>query len=453
MQTGFRRFEQAVLGWLPSSWQLRLRRAHTGHKAVLRSMAWLSLFVLAAKGLAALKEVAVAYRFGTSEVLEGYLLAFNLAGWPISLLFSVMHFALVPALVRRHSTSDGGRGWQRQVTTWVWLAALAAGALVAVLLPPLISSGWLGLTPMGREAALVAVPWLAPVATLGVLASWHACQLMSRQRHMNTFLEAIPAVGILLAVLLVPVATVDALLWGTLAGFVAQWALLMFAVRMSGQPLAPAATMAWPLDRTLGQSAGWLLAAQLVMGVGGVIDQIILAHLPAGSLATFGYANRVMALVLTLTATVTGRALLPVLAGLSADEAWAVARRWTVWLFGLGALGAALIVASAPFVIELLFERGAFTADDTSQTAILLMGMALQLPFYLAGTAWVQWALTSPNHARTLWWAAVCSVMARLTVTLSLVTFASWQAQAVVAGLVAATIAYMIPLLARHRFR
>ncbi|MFC6920912.1 lipid II flippase MurJ [Meiothermus taiwanensis] len=441
--------EEALLRWLPDSWRLRLRSIHAGHKAVLRGMVWLSVFVLAAKGIAALKEIAVAYRFGTSEVLEGYLLVFNLATWPAGLLFVVMHFSLVPALVHKQSAPDSGRAWQRRVAAWVWLVGLLAGGLVVVILPPLIQSGLLGLTPEGRQAALAAVPWLAPAATLGVVAGWHACQLMSRQQHVNTFLEAVPAVGVLLAVLLVPMATIDVLLWGTLAGFLAHWALLILIARVSGFPVVPKVTTTWPFDRALSVNAGWLLAGQLLMGVGGVIDQIILAHMPAGALATFSYANRVMALVLTLTATVAGRALLPVLPGLSAEGAYTVARRWAVWFFALGVFGSAFIAATAPIIIELLFQRGAFTADDTTQTASLLMGMALQLPFYLVGTVWVQWLLTRPDHGRTLWWAAVYSVVAKLAVTLGLIVLAGWQAQAVVAGLVAASVVYLVSLVRR----
>lgn len=448
-----RRVEDWLLTRLPQSWQSRLRAAHAGHKATVRAMFWLPIFVLAAKGIAAAKEVAVAYRFGTAEVLEGYLLAFNLASWPIGLLYSLMHFVLVPALVRQQRAPDGGRAWQRQVTAWVWLAALAAAGLVAVLLPALIRNGLLGLTSAGRQAALTAIPVLAGVTALGVVASWHACQLMSRQRHANTFLEAMPAVGILLAVLLIPSAIVDSLLWGTLAGFLAQWVLLMGIVRANRMPVLPAVTAPWPIDGTLGENARWLLAAQLMMGVGGIIDQILLAHLPAGALAIFGYANRVMALVLTLTATVTGRALLPVLAGLNAADAYAVARRWAGWLFAVGVAGAGCIAASAPLVTAFLFERGAFTPDDTAQTARLLMGMAWQLPFYLVGTVWLQWLLTRPHHGPVLWRAAACSVAAKLVVMLGLMGLAGWQAGAVVAGLVAATVAYLVPLRQVHQFR
>lgn len=78
-----RRLEQTFLGWLPDPWRSRLRHTHAGHKAAVRGMVWLSVFVLAAKGVAAFKEMAVAYRFGTAEALEGYLLAFNLASWQI----------------------------------------------------------------------------------------------------------------------------------------------------------------------------------------------------------------------------------------------------------------------------------------------------------------------------------------------------------------------------------
>lgn len=431
---------------LPLPWQARLRAAHSGHKAVVRGIAWLALFALLAKGIAAVKEVAVAYRFGTAEVLEGYLLAFNLASWPISLLYALMHFVLVPALVRQQSTPDGGRAWQRQVTAWVWLAALAAAGLVAALLPALIRNGLLGLTPAGRQAALTALPVMAVVTAMGTVASWHACQLMSRQRHAYTFLEAMPAAGILVAVLLIPAAVLDSLLWGTLAGFLAQWVLLMGIVRASRMSVLPTFTAPWPIDRTLGENARWLLGAQLMMGIGGIVDQIILAHLPAGALATYGYANRVMALALTLTATVTGRALLPVLAGLSAPDAYTVARRWAGWLFAAGMMGAVCVTVSAPFVTALLFERGAFTSDDTTQTARLLIGMAWQLPFWLVGTVWLQWLLTRPRHGAVLWKAAVTSVVAKLAVTVGLITLAGWQAGAVVAGLVAAAVAYLLPL-------
>ncbi len=73
-----KKLEIRLLDWLPSSVRARLRGAHAANKAIVRSGFWLVLFVLAAKLVAAGKEMAVAYRYGASATVEGYLFVFNL---------------------------------------------------------------------------------------------------------------------------------------------------------------------------------------------------------------------------------------------------------------------------------------------------------------------------------------------------------------------------------------
>ncbi|MDR5638517.1 lipid II flippase MurJ [Thermosynechococcus sp. PP42] len=70
MHVWVERIERLVLACLPLRWQVRLGAAHQTNKAVIRAGAWLTLFVLAAKAIAAAKEVAVAYRYGTGAVDE-----------------------------------------------------------------------------------------------------------------------------------------------------------------------------------------------------------------------------------------------------------------------------------------------------------------------------------------------------------------------------------------------
>lgn len=441
------RFERTVVAVLPARWRQRLQAAHAANKAVVRAGAWLIVFVVMAKAVAALKEVAVAYRYGTSPVLEGYLLAFNLATWPVSLALGVMSAVLVPVLVRMQQTSpDGGGQWQRQIAAWVWGIALLVGGLVAVSLPPLIRSGWLGLDAAGREAAIATSPFMAVVSAFGIVAGWHACQLMSRQRHANTLLEGAPAAAILVAVLLVPAGGVEVLSWGTVWGFALQMGLLALMVTLAGMPVVPSLNATQRLDRTLLERSGVLLASQTILGLGGVIDQIVLAHLPSGELARYGYANRVMALVLTLSATVVGRALLPVLAGLDAEQSRLIARRWAWLFFWAGVAGAALLAAMAPFVIELLFQRGAFTPEDSAATARILAWMALQLPMYLVEMVWAQWILTQPRLIRALWWSSVGGLLAKWVVMVALIAGYDWGSEAVALGLAVAKMSSVVVL-------
>lgn len=191
------------------------------------------------------------------------------------------------------------------------------------------------------------------------------------------------------------------------------------------------------------------LAGQFVMGAAGVVDQILLAHMPSGNLAAYGYANRVMALTLTLSATVIGRAFLPVLAA-EADERLRLelTRRWAKRFFWLGALGAAALMWVAEPAVALLFERGNFTRADTAQTSALLRLMALQWLLYLVGTVWVQWTLARGGRLSGLLWAALAGTGAKLAVSLLLVAWLGWGAEAICAGLAAATVGYWLALKA-----
>lgn len=439
--------ERWLLARLPGVFRQRLQNAHTSNKAAIRAMFWLVLFVLAAKLLAAGKEMAIAWRFGVSAALDGFLLTFNLTTWLVSIFYSVMGFVLVPRLVRsRQSEPAQAVRWQRQMTAWVWLGGVGLSIVCAIVLPWLLATGWLGLSAEARAAAQATLPWLAGVVALGLVAAWHACQLMSAQRHANTFLEAMPALATLIAVLVWSAADVTALWVGTLAGFALQMLLTAWAARAAGMPIAPQ----WPKSGLQGLSTGFttVFAAQLVLSLSSIADQFILAYLPAGSLSAFGYANRVAALLLSLSALVLGRALLPILSGQrDPAQSYGLARGWARRMFWLGLAGAAVIVVLAEPAVRLLYERGAFTPADTREVALLLALLALQLPLYLVGTVWVQWLLTRPRHGPALWWAALAGTAAKMATTLGLIVGLDWRASAVAVGLAAATVAYGIVLM------
>ena len=105
-------------------------------------------------------------------------------------------------------------------------------------------------------------------------------------------------------------------------------------------------------------------------------------------------------------------------------------------MFWLGLVGALLLALAADPVVRLIFERGAFSAQDRVATATLLRWLAMQLPLYLAGTVWVQWLLTQTRAGPVLWWAAVAGVLGKLVVSLGLIHGLGWGGEAVCAGLV-----------------
>src|SRR5690606_3542148 len=158
----------------------------------------------------------------------------------------------------------------------------------------------------------------------------------------------------------------------------------------------------WP---DLVKAAGVMMVGQVAMSFVGPIDQYTAAHLGANANATLGYATRLLSLLLGLGAASVGRAALPVLADVQrrgdAERARKIALKWSV----LMGLGGALVTAVgwwlAPCVVSLLFERGAFTAQDTLRVADVVRWGLLQLPFYFGVLVLVQLGRASCQGRRT----------------------------------------------------
>jgi peptidoglycan biosynthesis protein MviN/MurJ (putative lipid II flippase) len=112
------------------------------------------------------------------------------------------------------------------------------------------------------------------------------------------------------------------------------------------------------------------------------------APLAPGTIATLGYANRIVALMLTLGALSVSRATLPIFSAMRAAKdprLPRVAMQWTGILFFGSAAVTLVVYCFGPAIVSLLFERGAFTAEDTQAVANLFSFALAQIPFYCGG--------------------------------------------------------------------
>jgi len=168
-------------------------------------------------------------------------------------------------------------------------------------------------------------------------------------------------------------------------------------------------------------AAGVMLVGQVAMSFVGPLDQYAAAQLGANANATLGYAARLLSLVLGLGAVSVGRAALPVLADVHARgdtaRARAVALKWSVLMVGAGVAAVAVGWALAPWGVALLFERGAFSAQNTAAVASVLRWGLLQLPFYFGVLILVQ-LLASQNRYRVMALIAVANFLLKAGLTL-----------------------------------
>jgi len=113
-----------------------------------------------------------------------------------------------------------------------------------------------------------------------------------------------------------------------------------------------------------------------------LIERFLGSTLPSGAISHLNYAQKVAQIPMTLSmmlCTVTFPVVARALADGDTERARSRVERDLALAASMVLLGAATVVACGPQIIELLFQRGAFTAQDTAATAGVMRVYALGL--------------------------------------------------------------------------
>lgn len=134
------------------------------------------------------------------------------------------------------------------------------------------------------------------------------------------------------------------------------------------------------MSATLGSSTAHLSA---------FIDTWLASFLISGSISYLYYGNRIFQLPLALFAIATSIALFPMIAKAIKNEdenkALKLMKKSSLILFVLLSIATFIGIVFDEFIIWLLFERGAFNSEDTSNTALILtMYLIGLIPFGIA---------------------------------------------------------------------
>jgi len=400
----------------------RLNAIHPDHQRIFRGAFRVAVFLVLGKAAGAIKEMAVAYRYGISDAVDAYQFTMTMTNWLPVTIVGVLGVVLIPVLVRLRRTGGHERDlFVRELQGAVLAGGVVLAALTALAWPWVLQ--WLGSGLSGPVAAMSKQLLIAfvPVTVLLLMAGISGARLRSHERHVNTLLDSVPAVATLAWVMLAAVSADDVgpLLWGTLVGYLIQavWLAWLAARADGGFWGAPLLSMRSPHWPELMSAAGIMLVGQVAMSFVGPLDQYTAANLGDNANATLGYASRLLSLLLGIGAVSVGRAALPVLADVQsrgdAARARSMALKWSVLMVGAGAAAVLVAWVLAPWGVALLFERGAFTADNTQAVAQVLRWGLLQLPFYFGVLILVQ-LLASQNRYRVMALIAVANFLLKV---------------------------------------
>lgn len=345
--------------------------------------------ILVARSASAIKDIIVAWKFGTEPVADGYVFVFNLVGLPVSIWYSIFIVCLVPiSMTSRQQDPPDHQRLLDELLFWTLVTGACFGLFFLLLLLVLFATGASGLGAPALRAATFVAPWLCLIIPLGFLTHYGSAILMTRGRHRNTIFEGLPAFVLAASLLVLPFGGLQILVIGTVAGAAVHLGAIWASLSSSGRlprPRPGFGASAWPV---LIGGVGAMLMAQILYALAGIIDQFFAARVGSGAIASLGYANRIAGLFLTLGATAIGRAVLPVFSRIDPARLQALKRlgfQWSVIMLAVGAvLAAAGWLLSEPLV-RWIFERGSFDRDDTLLVSELLRWSVLQIPFHFAG--------------------------------------------------------------------
>lgn len=373
------------------------------------------------------KELIVAWKFGTSDTLEAFLIAFLIPFVTINIIAHSFSFALIPVYIRVRE-NEGALAAQRLLsgfTVWSLILLGLATVLIAALAPIYlhwIASGFDD-AKLGLTVKLTYI--LAPAVLFGGIVSIWAAVLNAGERFALVALAPIitPAVSVLL-LLLAKSLDVFALAFGVLIGSVIEMVVLGVALKLRGISLRPR----WHgLDSHQRQLVGQFsprIAATIVGSGSTVINRSMAAMLPAGSVAALNYGNKVTGSLITIFGAALGAAVAPYLSSMVARSDWSglshTLRRYMSLIFLFAVPATVLLLIFSTPIVRLLFQRGSFTAHDTRIVAQIQLFYALQMPIFLAMLL-VGRLISSLLASRVAMWAAGLNLVVNVVLNIAFI--------------------------------
>jgi peptidoglycan biosynthesis protein MviN/MurJ (putative lipid II flippase) len=367
----------------------------------IRTFAVVMIFAGGAKIVGLFKEMAVAANFGIGPSIDAYLFLFNILSTPISIWYGTIFATLVPYLIRlqRQSPGDADR-FRREFLALSISVGIVVGVGTGIGLYAFVEAGLSGLDAAAGGYVGTMLPWLWVMVPCLFVAQYGASCLMARNRHTNSLYEGAPALVILTALLLLP-PTITTLALATVAGAILQLLATLASMVRSGDLRGVALHSTKRIWQGFWPGFAIMAMVQALQSASPVIDQLIAAQLPTGSLSTFGYALRVQGVFLTLIALAVPRVLLPALTAISdggSDDKRRFVRRWSLLLGGVSVAAAGMISLLSTPIVRLLYQRGSFSTEDTAAVATLLVVMIWQLPFYALAMLYSQHSISDGRY-------------------------------------------------------
>ncbi|WP_227762389.1 murein biosynthesis integral membrane protein MurJ [Zhaonella formicivorans] len=340
------------------------------------------------------RDAVIAREFGATGATDAYLVAYTLPYSLQAILGMAFATVMVPAVTGYLLREEEDEGW-RVVSSMINGTTLALGVitLLGIIFAPqlvkILAPGFDGETV--QLTAYLSRIMFPSIIFMGLGMLITGVLNAGKQFTMPAFAPAFANIIVILAVVLFGAKyRIQGLAVGTLAGFIGFLFIQLPNLKKIRFRFHFILDLRHPAVRKLAMRV-------LPMSLSIAVNQILLAlnrffasSLTPGSITALDFANRLMNLPLGVFVAAVSTAVFPAMAeGVAKKDNEGLARTISR---GLGAVtvtilpaALSLIVLKEP-VVRLLFERGAFDAEATAQTAVALLYFSVGLWFLAVNT-------------------------------------------------------------------
>jgi putative peptidoglycan lipid II flippase len=372
------------------------------------------------KGVAVIKELVVAWKFGISDDLDAFLIALLIPSFIINVVAGSVPAALIPTYIRVREQEEQKAAQKLFSGVTVWsLALLGITTILMIVAAPL----YLPFIATGFSSEKLNLTFhllctMAPIVLLSGIITILSSVLNAGEKFVLAALSpastSVITIGFLLAFSSLGS---FALVAGLVGGSVLEILLLGVALHRQGISLRP---KWYGFDPHLRHVAGQyipMIAGSFLMCSTSLVDQSMAAMLSPGSVAALNYGNRVIALPITLATTALSAAVIPYFSKMVAYEDWTTLRHtlkhYLRLIFIVTVPLTGVFIAFSELIARILFQRGSFTASDTHLVAQIQSCFALQIPFYI-GVILVVRLISSMQLNQILVWGSGLSLIVNI---------------------------------------
>lgn len=355
-------------------------------------------FTLSVKIVALLRELIIASTFGTGDALEAFIIALIIPAFVVNVVSGTLKAAMMPTYIQvlEQEGPEAAQKLLSGIITFTLCIQMVTIAVVIAVGPHMLKFFGSGFSEGKIILAQNLLYILLPIIVLNGLIK--VFETILNAEELFAFAASIPAIVPVISGMSIlfyaNVIGIYALAIGFVLGIGLQLCVLALVLKKKNIKVRPRwIDLTPPVRQVMHQYFPMVTGAVMVSSTI-IVDQSMAAMLDPGSVAALGYAGKIPATLVGIGAFALGTAILPHYSKMVANKDWqGIEHTLKIYRWKIIQVATPLTLLFYYFsepIVQVLYQRGAFTADDTVLVGQVQAMYILKTPFFLLTTLMVR---------------------------------------------------------------